>query len=142
MYIILFIILTVIILYIKSNMQNTDSFLDKMPYNNLEMRNYKQMYDTPTQPKKEFLPKVPTSGYHQEYLDYYIHPENLSDYAIGYSVSGEPYNGMKKADHMIDKREVELAHLDEPYYFDKAGWIRYKPAPKQANYIGYPFYYH
>lgn len=116
-------------------------FQVKLPYDNLETRHYKKRYHNKTTPRCSLSGDCDsTPGYYKSYDDYFDHPKKLNSFALGYSVTGHPYNNYH---FPVSQSESKSGvNLREPMHKnDYPEWYDYSKPRKEAQYIGYPFNY-
>ena len=120
----LFLVLAIYFWYLR----NQEGFLVKLPYSNLETNNYSLLYHNKTTPTK--IKRSP--GYFQHYPDYFENIAKLKDPRLGYSITGQPYK-----DYKFDDNKLAFDMKSEPFLYPQ--WhTMYR---KDADYIGYPWYF-
>lgn len=127
------IVLLLIIFYILHQPSNIDNFYTKLPYNNLNTTHFKDMFYNKMTAKNDPFGR----GYYQNYIDYYDDPSLLSNYNLGYSINGFPYNDMK----FMKYKSMKYYDIRTPKHkFYYPSWLSKTPS-KNSRYIGYPYYF-
>lgn len=115
------------------------TFLQKIPYDNLSTRHYKQIWSNKTSPKclrDGSCERTP--GYFKTYPDYFDHPNKLKSLSLGYSVTGYPYNDYKFPISQSEKKSG--INLREPVNnLDNSEWLDYENTRQDSMFTGYPF---
>ena len=123
-------VVTLVFMNLLSSPQ--ESFFHKLPYDNLETGYYKKHYYNKHTPKG--IPWSP--GFFKQSPDYFEKPNLLKHNYLGYSITGYPYQDYKFS-QAKSSNKVDLKHLDKPFLYPK--W--YHTHRKEADYIGYPWYF-
>jgi len=127
--------------FLNPQNQDKEGFLTKLPYMPLETTHYKQRYYNKTNAEcpdgnDQYCLKGP--GHFKTVPGYYDDPSVLKDYYLGYSVNGLPYND-HKFNNAPSKKHYDVQHPNHRFHYPK--WHHYNPR-READYIGYPFYFH